>query len=178
MTAAATIASTPTTTRRATCVKTIVFTDIESSTELSAALGDDAWLDLLFGHEDVVEVCAAEFNGTVVKSLGDGFMLAFDTPSDAAAFCVTLRRRLDDHPQLGELLIRAGIHCGSVVPRGSDFFGTTVNTAARVAGQAIGGQTLVSADVAAALDITATVPFAQTELKGLPGTYQLSSLVD
>ncbi len=177
MQAAAAIASTSTATRRATCVKTIVFTDIESSTELAAVLGDDVWLDLLFAHEAVVEECADEFDGTVVKSLGDGFMLAFPSPKAAAAFCITLRRNLDADPVLGELLVRAGIHCGSVVPRGNDFFGTTVNTAARVAGQAIGGQTLVSSAVAEALGMTMTVPFADKELKGLPGTYHLSSLI-
>ncbi len=177
MHAAATITSTPTTTRHAACVKTIVFTDIESSTELTAALGDDAWVDLLIAHDTLVEACAAEFDGTVVKSLGDGFMLAFPSPAAAADFCINLRRRLDDDLALGELRVRAGIHCGSVVPRRNDFFGTTVNTAARVSGQAIGGQTLVSEEVAKLLDVTMTVPFGEVELKGLAGTYQLSSLV-
>lgn len=177
MHAAAAITPTATTTRRATCVKTIVFTDIESSTELTATMGDDAWLDLLCAHDDLVEACAVEFDGIVVKSLGDGFMMAFPSPAAAAAFCLELRRRLDADVVLGELRVRAGIHCGSVVPRRNDFYGTTVNTAARVSGHAIGGQILVSAAVAEALDASMTVPFENVELKGLPGTHQLSSLV-
>lgn len=163
--------------REAAREMTIVFTDIESSTELTATNGDEGWLDLLICHDDIVEACAAEHGGTIVKSLGDGFMLTFDAPSTAAAFCLDLRRRLDDCADLADIRIRAGIHHGSVIPSRGDFYGTAVNTAARVAGQAIGGQTLVSETVARQLDAECTVPFAHVGLKGLPGTYRLSSLV-
>ena len=163
--------------RQAACEMTIVFTDIESSTELTAAFGDEAWLDILIAHDDIVEACADEFDGNVIKSLGDGFMLTFAAPAAAAAFCIELRNRLDECDALEGIRVRAGIHHGSVIPRRGDVYGTAVNTAARVSGQAIGGQTLVSAEVARHLDASSTVPFAAVELKGLEGTHELFSLV-
>ena len=56
---------------------TLVFTDIEGSTALNASFGDKAWLDVLHAHNQVVTSVTLEHGGTVVKGVGDGFMLAF-----------------------------------------------------------------------------------------------------
>ena len=56
---------------------TIAFSDLEGSTELAVRLGDEKWLDLLRWHDRVVESAVTQENGRVVKSLGDGHMLAF-----------------------------------------------------------------------------------------------------
>ena len=62
---------------------TILFTDIEGSTELNEALGDQLWLDLLADHDRIIRQEVASSGGVVVKSRGDGFMLAFPSARQA-----------------------------------------------------------------------------------------------
>ena len=157
---------------------TLLFSDIEGSTELNHRLGDTAWVRLLAAHDGVVRARVERYRGQVVKTAGDGFMVAF---RDAEAACRAalgiqkdLRRSLD--PKLRPVRVRIGIHTGTVVSRDGDYFGRNVAMAARVADKAVGGEVLASAAVAEALDDDAAVGLAKAadvELRGLPGRHEL-----
>jgi len=157
---------------------TLMFSDIEGSTSLNAELGDASWVRVLRAHDDVVRARVEKYRGQVVKTAGDGFMVAF---RDAEAACRAgvgiqrdLRRSLDPRLRVvAAVRVRIGIHTGEVVARDGDYFGRNVATAARVADLATGGEVLATDAVRAALDDDAAVELAEmgpVELKGLPGT--------
>lgn len=159
---------------------TVLFSDIEDSTSLNDQLGDEAWVRLLETHDRLVHACVNKHAGHIVKSQGDGFMIVFRTPADAVragiaiqdAFASSDHRRLRRTP----IRVRVGIHVGTVVERGGDYFGTNVATAARVAAQARGGEILVTDEVRQALrdvDDIVLLDVREAELKGLPGRHRL-----
>lgn len=158
----------------------ILFSDIEGSTALNEELGDRAWVRLLARHDAVVRREVAAHNGQVVKTQGDGFMVAFGPARDAVACAVAVQRALARRrrPLDVAIRVRIGIHRGTAVRRDEDLFGRNVAFAARVAGLAGGGEILVSDPVVAALDATgpddvALVGSREAELKGLVGTHTL-----
>ena len=158
----------------------ILFSDIEDSTDINEKLGDKEWVRLLGAHDRLVQACVEEHRGHIVKSQGDGFMIAFREAADAVragldiqdALSATTDKRLRKTP----IRVRVGIHCGTAIERDGDLFGKNVAMAARVAAQANGGEILVSDDIRVALreaeDIV-LVDGRDTELKGLPGVHRL-----
>lgn len=159
----------------------IVFSDIEGSTEHNAAMGDRAWVKLLERHNKLVQTWVGKHGGHVVKTQGDGFMIAFADPENAVRFSTDVQRALADNPQRWESIrVRIGVHMGTSVRRGEDLFGLDVAMAARVAAQADGGEILVSAPVSDAIvdldDIELGAP-REVELKGLPGTHVLTPVM-
>jgi class 3 adenylate cyclase/pimeloyl-ACP methyl ester carboxylesterase len=122
---------------------TVVFTDIVSSTEQAAGLGDRQWRELLDRHDALVRRQLARFGGREVKSTGDGFLASFDGPARAIRFAVAVR---DGAGQLG-IAIRAGVHSGEVELRGSDVAGIAVNIGERISNLADPGEVLVSSTV-------------------------------
>lgn len=159
----------------------ILFSDIEGSTALNEELGDRAWVKLLARHDAVVRRHVAAHDGQVIKTQGDGFMIAFGPADHAVACAVAVQRdlaRKRRRPLATQLRVRIGIHRGTAVRRDDDLFGRNVAYAARVAGLADGGEILVSDPVVAALaadpdsdlDIDET---REAELKGLAGVHQL-----
>ncbi|OBF31472.1 cyclase [Mycolicibacterium peregrinum] len=155
----------------------IVFSDIEGSTEYNAAMGDRAWVKLLEKHNKLVQARVDKHGGHVVKTQGDGFMIAFADPENAVRFATDVQRALAENPQRWQAIrVRIGVHMGTSVRRGDDLFGLDVAMAARVAGQADGGEILVSEPVGEAvrhLDDIALGAARDVELKGLPGTHRL-----
>ncbi len=155
---------------------TIVFTDIESSTVLMERMGDAAFLRLLSWHDQLVRGAADEHRGFVVKSQGDGFMLAF--PSAAAALRATLAAR--DRVAVGfeglPVRIRAGLHSGEAIKHDDDFYGRTVVMAARISATALGGEVLASDLVYALARGLGTFTFGPSRtstLKGMDGQFDL-----
>ena len=126
---------------------TIVFTDIEGSTALMETLGEERWLDLLDWHDQTVRQQTAVFGGSVVKSQGDGFMLAFPAAGSAAACSMAIQRALSTGWTGIRLPVRIGMHCGNAKAEAGDFFGRSVVIAARVANAADGDEILVSHEV-------------------------------
>jgi class 3 adenylate cyclase len=127
---------------------TIVFTDIEGSTELMERLGEDPWLELMLRHNKLVRSVVASYDGDVVKSQGDGFMLVFGSAAAALSCVVELQRamtRLSATDRTRSLHIRIGVHTGNVFHAEHDFFGRAVILAARITAQARGGEVLISA---------------------------------
>ncbi len=155
---------------------TLFFSDIEDSTALNDRLGDDAWVKLLAAHDQLLRARIDKYRGQVVKTAGDGFMVAF---RDAEAACRAalgiqkdLGRTLDQ--RLRQVRVRIGIHTGTVVSRDGDYFGRNVAIAARIGDLAAGGEVLATGAVLDAIEPDAAVVLeeaGEAELKGLPGTH-------
>ena len=158
---------------------TLFFSDIENSTQLNARMGDRTWVKVLEAHDQVLRARIAQYRGQVVKTAGDGFMVAFRDAEAACRAAVAiqsdLRRPSDLLRRHGKVRVRIGIHTGQVVAKGGDYFGENVALAARVADLASGGEVLCSDAVREALEVDAAVdlvdPTEPIELRGLPGEH-------
>ena len=155
----------------------ILFSDIEESTALNESMGDRAWVRLLARHDKLVRKCVDDHSGHVVKSQGDGFMVAFAHPEEAVACSIAIQRALSrqaKHLPTRSIRVRIGIHMGKSVRRGDDLFGRNVAMAARVAAEADGGEVLISESVrdAVADEVELGQP-REAELKGFRGTHRL-----
>jgi adenylate cyclase len=155
----------------------IVFSDIEGSTEHNEALGDRGWVKVLERHNKLISQLVDDHGGRVVKSQGDGFMIAFGDPRRAVLCGIEVQRALHDSPdRWGAIRVRFGIHMGTLVRRGDDLFGRNVAMAARVAGQASGGEILVSDSVRDAIEEAPDIQLGtprEVELKGLLGSHKV-----
>lgn len=154
---------------------TLVFTDIEDSTARTAVSGDYDWTRIIGHHFDQVHEIAEASNGVVVKTMGDGAMLAFGTAAEAVRAAIEITRaptRSEGEP----LAVRVGVHSGEAVRHAEDYFGKTVNKAARIAAAAQPGQILVSEVVRGLVSDTPDLVFdppVSFELKGLQGSQTL-----
>lgn len=168
---------------------TIMFTDIEGSTALNVALGDDRWMELLAEHNRLIRACLAEHRGFEVKTEGDAFMAAFRSARDALRCARAIQRAFARSPAPGgqaaappagdSVKVRVGLHTGEPVKQGDDFFGTHVVLASRIAGQAQGGEVLVSGllrELVAASGEFSFEPRPPVALKGLGGEHILHAL--
>ena len=155
----------------------IVFSDIEDSTVHNEELGDRDWVKLLERHNRLIEKLVAEHRGYVVKTQGDGFMIAFSDAEQAVLCGIGVQRALlKNADQWNGIRVRVGAHIGPSVRRGDDLFGRNVVMAARIAGQAGGGEILISDAVREALAGAAVIDLygpRDAELKGLQGIHQL-----
>ncbi len=135
---------------------TILFSDIEDSTSLNEELGDRRWLKLLGAHDKLVRKAVAAQDGYIVKSQGDGFMVAFSEPAEALRCAVAVQRGLvrgRGPMKNNPIRVRIGIHTGKAVAKEGDLYGRNVAMAARVAQQAKGGEVLVSGSLASNVDL-------------------------
>lgn len=157
----------------------ILFSDIEGSTVLNERIGDRAWVKLIAGHDKLVRRLVSNHGGHVVKSQGDGFMIAFARPEHAVRCGIDMQRALAHSAKRNRanaISVRIGIHMGRSVRRGDDLFGRNVAMAARVAAQAVGGEVLVSQPVRDALDDCGDVGFddgRDVALKGFADSHRL-----
>jgi class 3 adenylate cyclase len=164
---------------KAATALTIMMIDVVGSTALRRARGDadtDDFLALLAGivHDKVMA-----FGGRVRKSLGEGFLISF--PSTAAAVraaadiqMALLKRNTADPQRAAEIGI--GIHTGQVTEQDGDLYGQAVRTAARVTGQAAGGQILTSEEVREDAEPLVDWPFLDSGLfwlRGFPERWRL-----
>src|SRR5918911_3333257 len=126
---------------------TFLFADLVGFTALAELNGDDAAAEIAIRFADDAARLAREHGARVVKRLGDAVMIH----SRSAAESLLLGARLQDERGAGVPPIHAGAHTGRAVERDGDWFGATVNLAARVSDVARGGELLVTeATVAAA----------------------------
>lgn len=123
---------------------TFVFTDLKASTALYERVGDLAAYDLVKAHFGVLNEVVARESGAVVKTIGDAVMASFPTPDKAMAAVLGMRRAmttLNEERQSEDLLLKIGMHegpCLAVTLNDRlDYFGQTVNIAARVQGLAM-----------------------------------------
>ena len=131
--------------------KTFMFTDIERSTNLVEALGDEAWQALLRWHDETLRSLFAEHRGDEVVATGDGFFVGFDSPEEALACAVAIQRRLDEHRRQNGFApkVRIGVHATGATQLGRNYSGMGVHEASRIAGLAGGGEIVASRTTAA-----------------------------
>lgn len=124
---------------------TFVFADIAGFTALTEAHGDEDAADLAVDFARRVSGRVAHGGGEVVKTIGDAVMIRMDRSAAAIALGLEIVEDLmADH---GEPTVRVGMHTGPASRRGADFFGASVNLAARIAAFAGGGEVVLSAAV-------------------------------
>ena len=154
---------------------TILFTDIEGSTEMVGRLGDEGWMEVLRVHNRLVREIVARFDGIEVKSQGDGFMLAFMSSRMGLRCAIEIQRALEDYASErveDAPRVRVGLHAGFAIHEESDFFGLNVILAARIADCARGGEILASQQLRDFVRADPELHFREGQdltLKGLAG---------
>jgi len=155
---------------------TVMFNDIVSSTERAAEMGDRAWKQLLNRFYETAGRQIERFGGRLVGTTGDGVLATFDGPARGVRSATAIREAVRP---LG-IEIRAGLHTGECELRGADVGGIAVHIGARVSAKAGAGEVLVSRTVRD-LVVGSGLEFAgrgEHELKGVPGTWQLFSVLN
>ena len=155
---------------------TLMFSDIIDSTATNERLGDAAWMALLHDHNEVIRERVANNNGYEVKSMGDGFMLAFRSARDGLNCAIGVQRAIAARNKTAEepVEVRIGLHTGEAVQEQGDFFGKHVNLAARIGGKAAAGEILVSSLLAQLVGPSGEFELSERpamQLKGLDGEY-------
>jgi class 3 adenylate cyclase len=150
---------------------TLLFTDIVSSTEQAASIGDTAWRSLLDAHDRTVRDHLRRFRGKEINTTGDGFLASFDGPARAIRCALAIS---ESTRPLG-IDLHLGLHTGECEVRGDDLSGLAVHIAARIASVAEPGAVLVSSTVknlvaGSRIDF---VDGGEYQLKGVPGTWRL-----
>ena len=128
-------------------VYTIMFTDIESSTELTQRLGDAKAQEILHTHNEIVREALQAHDGKEIKHTGDGIMASFSSSSGALGCAVAIQQAIkehvDAHPET-PLAVYIGINAGEPVAEDDDLFGTAVQLARRICDKAGSGEILAS----------------------------------
>jgi len=155
---------------------TVMFSDIVSSTERAAGMGDRRWRDELDRHDELVRAQLRAHGGREIKTTGDGFLALFDAPARAIRCAVAIREQL----RAVGVDVRIGLHSGEVELRGSDVGGIAVNIGARVAAVGSAGDVVVSSTVR---DLVAGsgiefVDRGEHTLKGVPDRWRLFAVAD
>jgi class 3 adenylate cyclase/pimeloyl-ACP methyl ester carboxylesterase len=150
---------------------TVLFTDLVSSTDLLAEIGDARYRDLRESHERMVRLAVEEGGGTLLSVTGDGTFSVFEGPSAAVRVA---ERIVSDAAGLG-LQVRAGLHTGELQRDGRNVAGMTVHIGARVgaiagAGQIVASRTVHDLMVGSGMRFES---LGQHELKGVPGSWEL-----
>ncbi len=117
---------------------TILFTDVAGSTALTQRLGDVRARELLRAHERLVRHALVAHGGTEVKTMGDGFMASFRSPSRALECAVAVQRAIAAHNASAPeaIRVRVGLNAGEPIAENADLFGTAVQLAARLCAHA------------------------------------------
>ena len=126
----------------------ILFADVVGSTQLYEKFGDTKASETVAHCLEVMTNATRQFNGTVIKTIGDEVMSTFPTVDDAMAAASQMQARIsaepDDDPEHIHVSIRVGCHYGPVVQEHNDIFGAAVHTANRMTSQAKASQIVIS----------------------------------
>src|ERR1700682_6404768 len=158
---------------------TVLFTDVQGSTEMRNQRGDEAAASILRVEEELVRRQIEAHSGREVKALGDGFMVAFGSARKAVACAVAIQKAVHEHNHAypgREVHVRIGLNSGEVSQQDGDLFGAAVYLAARVAAKARGGQIVVSGVVkqlAGRVPEAGFVDRGRFRLKGFEERWQL-----
>jgi len=132
-----------------TGIVTHLFTDIEGSTE-KWEQEPERMADALARHDVLLRAAVETHHGRVIKTTGDGIYAAFDDAANGLSAAIAIQQSVADPAATAGMsfLVRCGLHAGPAHERDNDFFGGTINRAARIMGLAYGGQVLASQAVA------------------------------
>jgi class 3 adenylate cyclase len=150
---------------------TVLFTDIVSSTEKAAALGDRAWQEIVQQHHAIIRAMLGRYRGVEQDVAGDGFFATFDGPARG----VKCAQAIIDAVRPLEIEVRAGVHTGEVGMAGDKASGIAVNATARLVALAEPSEILVS-QTSKDLVAGSGLRFQDRgthELKGIEGSWHL-----
>lgn len=151
---------------------TILFTDIEGSTDLGRVTGDRSARQVISRHDELIRTQIAAHGGREVKALGDGFMIAFSSARRAITCAVAIQKEMKEaarsDPGL-DLPVRMGLNSGEVILDGDDVFGSAVSAAARISAHARARQILVSEVVKTLVGSLPDIDFRDAGTKELKG---------
>src|SRR5215470_2123096 len=161
----------------------IMFTDMVGYSALSQR-DDKLALELLQEHREILRKIFPEFNGTEIKTIGDAFLVEFNSALEAAQCAIAIQRKLAhrnaDAPANRQIELKIGIHIGDVVHRGGDVYGDGVNIASRIEPLAGASGICVSMDVERqirnAVEV-GLVKLGRTELKNIQVPMELFRVV-
>ena len=124
----------------------IVFADVVGSTQLYDKFGDTKASETVAHCLEIMKDATAQFNGTVIKTIGDEVMSTFETVDDAMGAAVMMQTRVTSETKEDGIpvRIRIGCHYGPVVQEQNDIFGAAVHTANRMTSQAKAKQIVIS----------------------------------
>ncbi len=161
----------------------IMFTDMVGYSALAQS-DDKLALELLEEHRELLREIFPRFNGTEIKTIGDGFLVEFNSALEAAQCAIEIQRALSkrnhDVPVERRIEVRIGVHIGDVVHRGGDVYGDGVNIASRIEALAGAGGICVSMDVERQIRNALETRFeklAPTELKNISVAMDLFRIV-
>jgi class 3 adenylate cyclase/pimeloyl-ACP methyl ester carboxylesterase len=126
--------------------RTILFTDVVSSTPLLAQLKDEKMREVMRDHDEVLEAAVTSNGGRVIKTIGDAFMAEFAVPSGAVAAAIAAQRGVRERFEDSDVpvRIRIGINAGEPIEEDGDLHGASVVIAKRLEGEADANGILVS----------------------------------
>jgi class 3 adenylate cyclase len=133
-------------------------------------------------HNAIVREELAAHGGYEVELQGDGFLLAFSSSRDALRCAIAIQRAFAAHSERNPertIRVRVGLHRGEVLKDADRFFGRTVILAARIAGQAEGGEILVSSHLKELTESTGDLGFGaarEVKLKGISETQRVHAV--
>lgn len=157
---------------------TFLFADLVGFTALAETEGDDRALEAVLALQRRVSGLLAEHSAEQVKAIGDGLMLRCADPRGAVRLGLRVVSELADESSIPP--VRVGIHTGPALPREGDWYGRTVNVAARLCAVAPGGEVMVSEATRSAAGEIPGVDWGEQELHWLRnvaepvGTYLVS----
>jgi len=139
----------------------LLFTDIKGSSDLYNRVGDARAYGWVREHYAVLTRAIRHHDGAVVKTIGDAIMAVFNSPADALAAAVAIREDIAAFNRRvgaelgstdGAIIVKIGLHCGACIAvtlnDRLDYFGATVNLAARLQGESRGGDIVLSESMA------------------------------
>jgi class 3 adenylate cyclase len=152
----------------------VLFTDLRDSTRFYRSVGDAPAFGAVMTHFDVLRRAVADEDGATIKTIGDAVMAVFTRPASAIRAVLRAQREL-----AAPLVLKAGVHAGPCIAvtqnERLDYFGSTVNVAARLVGLSGGGDVVVSDEVLADPELAElvgglTVTPVDARLKGFEDT--------
>jgi hypothetical protein len=146
-----------------TGIVTLLFTDIEGSTQLIEALGEGGYVEALAEHRRLLRQSVAAHGGVEVDTQGDAFLYAFAHPGEALAAAALGQDALAPGP----ISVRMGLHTGELALTGEGYAGRELHRAARIAATGHGGQVVLSAATRALVDADLT-ELGEHRLKDFP----------
>jgi class 3 adenylate cyclase len=131
---------------------TVLFTDLKHSTQLYREIGDATAFGRVMNHFDVVKKSIADHDGALVKTIGDAVMAVFRSAADGLQAMLEVQRVLAEPPDGSmPLRLKAGLNTGPCIAvtlnDRLDYFGSTVNMAARLEGLSSGADVIISRSV-------------------------------
>lgn len=161
---------------------TILFSDIKNSTPMYEKHGDSSAYAMVRDHFDVLFKAIEQHNGSIVKTIGDAVMAVFASPSDGIAAALAIHHNMQQanqaRPERPPIVIKIGLHTGTCIAVNAnevlDYFGTTVNAAARAQGLSVGDDVVLTSDVMESAGVRALL--SQHDLLSEPFTHNLKGI--